>query len=125
MDFFVSKPLVNIKNGVAGAKPPTGARGGSPSNIAPFRGKGFGVSARMQSPQSVLIGIENLLYFYKYRLFLQTESTAFGQWIFSSVNRLYHQFIIIHKNCSRHKDESNHINLIISCLCCSEVPKAP
>jgi len=26
-----------------------------------------------QSPQSVLIGIENLLYFYKKRLFLQTE----------------------------------------------------
>ena len=36
----VEKPLVNIKNGVAGAKPPTGSRGGSPSNIAPFRGKG-------------------------------------------------------------------------------------
>ncbi len=67
----VEKPLVNIKNGVAGAKPPTGSRGGSPSNIAPARmpgvyaqglckdakpiehtqpfttGKGFGVSARM------------------------------------------------------------------------------
>ena len=28
MDFFVSKPLINIKNGVAGAKPPTGSRGG-------------------------------------------------------------------------------------------------
>jgi len=36
----VEKPLVNIKNGVAGAKPPTGSRGGSPSNIAPFLGKG-------------------------------------------------------------------------------------
>ena len=36
----VEKPLVNIKNGVAGAKPPTGARGGSPSNIAPFLGTG-------------------------------------------------------------------------------------
>ena len=33
--------------------------------------KGF---ARTQSQQSVLKGIENLLYFYKYRLFLQTES---------------------------------------------------
>ena len=32
--------------------------------------KGF---ARTQSPQSVLIGIENLRYFYKYRLFLQTD----------------------------------------------------
>ena len=31
-----------FKNGVAGAKPPTGTRGGSPSKIAPFRGKGFG-----------------------------------------------------------------------------------
>ena len=29
----VEKPLVNIKNGVAGAKPPTGSRGGSPSKI--------------------------------------------------------------------------------------------
>ena len=47
-------------------------------------GKGFGVSARMsrqnaqrlcrtQSPQSVLIGIENLLYFYENRLFLQAD----------------------------------------------------
>ena len=27
----VEKPLVNIKNGVAGAKPPTGSRGGSPT----------------------------------------------------------------------------------------------
>ena len=32
--------------------------------------KGF---ARTQSQQSVLKGIENLLYFYKYRLFLQTD----------------------------------------------------
>ena len=30
--------------------------------------------AETQSPQSVLIGIENLLYFYKNRLFRQTES---------------------------------------------------
>ena len=35
--------------------------------------KGF---ARTQSPQSVLKGIENLLYFYKNRLFLQTETSA-------------------------------------------------
>ena len=28
------------KNGVAGAKPPTGTRGGSPSNIAPSHGEG-------------------------------------------------------------------------------------
>ena len=32
--------------------------------------KGF---ARTQSPQSILIGIENLLYFYKYRLFLKSD----------------------------------------------------
>ena len=66
----VEKPLVNIKNGVAGAKPPTGSRGGSPTfspgtdagrvctralhdakptkHTQPFtEGKGFGVSARM------------------------------------------------------------------------------
>ena len=29
--------LFNILNGVAGAKPPAGTRGGSPSNIAPAR----------------------------------------------------------------------------------------
>ena len=57
------KTSIVDKKGVAGAKPPTGTRGGSPSKIAPFRGKGFGV----------LIGIENLLYFYKKRLFLQAE----------------------------------------------------
>ena len=34
--------VVPFKNGVAGAKPPTGTRDGSPSKIAPFRGKGFG-----------------------------------------------------------------------------------
>ena len=40
----VSQPLTDcrktsclFKNGVAGAKPPTGTRGGSPSNIAPAR----------------------------------------------------------------------------------------
>ena len=38
----VEKPPAYLKNGVAGAVPPTGTRGGSPSNIAPFRGKGFG-----------------------------------------------------------------------------------
>ena len=34
--------LIVKKFGVAGAKPPTGSRGGSPSNIAPFLGKGLG-----------------------------------------------------------------------------------
>ena len=33
-----------------GAKPPTGSRGGSPSNIAPFRGKGvFGKDAEIRT----------------------------------------------------------------------------
>ena len=33
------KNLYFFENGVAGAKPPTGTRGGSPSNIAPFPGE--------------------------------------------------------------------------------------
>lgn len=37
--------LFNILNGVAGAKPPAGTRGGSPSNIAPSHGEG-GVGVR-------------------------------------------------------------------------------
>ena len=50
----VEKPLVNIKNGVAGAKPPTGSRGGSPSNIAPFLGKGvFGKDAEIRTHQAL------------------------------------------------------------------------
>ena len=52
----VEKPLVNIKNGVAGAKPPTGSRGGSPSNIAPFPGKGvwgFGKDAEIERPKAL------------------------------------------------------------------------
>mgnify|MGYP004522861601 CR=1 FL=1 len=36
------KTSIVDKNGVAGAEPPTGTRGGSPSNIAPFPGKGVG-----------------------------------------------------------------------------------
>ena len=52
----VEKTLVNIKNGVAGAKPPTGTRGGSPSNIAPFLGKGvwgFGKDAEIERPKAL------------------------------------------------------------------------
>ena len=52
----VEKSLVNIKNGVAGAKPPTGSRGGSPSNIAPFLGKGawgFGKDAEIECPKAL------------------------------------------------------------------------
>ena len=42
--------------GVAGAKPPTGTRGGSPSNIAPFQGKGvwgFGKDADIERPKAL------------------------------------------------------------------------
>ena len=52
----VEKPLVNIENGVAGAKPPTGSMGGSPSNIAPFLGKGvwgFGKDAEIERPKAL------------------------------------------------------------------------
>ena len=73
----VEKPLVNIKNGVAGAKPPyrssaicatascsgfvwltasilAWTRGGSPSNIAPFPGKGvFGKDAEIRTHQAL------------------------------------------------------------------------
>ena len=42
------------KNGVAGAKPPTGTRGGSPSKIAPFPGKGaFGKDAEIRTHQAL------------------------------------------------------------------------
>ena len=75
----VEKPLVNIKNGVAGAKPPyrssaicatascsgfvwlttsilAWTRGGSPSNIAPFLRKGvwgFGKDAEIERPKAL------------------------------------------------------------------------
>ena len=52
----VEKPLVNIKNGVAGAKPPTGSRGGSPSKIAPSRGEGvwgFGKDAEIERTKAL------------------------------------------------------------------------
>ena len=43
-----------FKNGVAGAEPPTGTRGGSPSNIAPFLGKGvFGKDAEIRTHQAL------------------------------------------------------------------------
>ena len=54
--YSLSKNLLLIKNGVAGAKPPTGSRGGSPSNIAPFRGKGvwgFGKDAEIERPKAL------------------------------------------------------------------------
>ena len=37
--------MINYKMGLRGVAP-TGTRGGSPSNIAPFRGKGFGDRVR-------------------------------------------------------------------------------
>ena len=47
--------LLIIKNGVAGAKPPTGTRGGSPSNIAPARMPGVYAQrfCTMQSQPSI------------------------------------------------------------------------
>jgi len=56
------KNLYFFENGVAGAKPPTGTRGGSPSNIAPFRGKGFGDRDNKSEV------------YFKNRLFLQAEN---------------------------------------------------
>ena len=48
------KNLYFFENGVAGAKPPTGTRGGSPSNIAPFRGKGaIGKDAEIRTHQAL------------------------------------------------------------------------
>ena len=46
--------LFNILNGVAGAKPPAGTRGGSPSNIAPARMPGVYAksSARCRANQA-------------------------------------------------------------------------
>mgnify|MGYP006868611209 CR=1 FL=1 len=47
--------LFNILNGVAGAKPPAGTRGGSPSNIAPARMPGVYAKrlCTMQSQPSI------------------------------------------------------------------------
>ena len=50
----VEKPPAYLKNGVAGAVPPTGTRGGSPSNIAPSHGKGaFGKDAEIRTHQAL------------------------------------------------------------------------
>ena len=78
--------LFNILNGVAGAKPPAGTRGGSPSNIAPARMPGVYAKrlCMMQSQPSIHspsprgrglgLGIENKHFFWKNRLFLQSAS---------------------------------------------------
>ncbi len=49
------KTFVFSENGVAGAKPPTGSRGGSPSNIAPARMPGVYAQrfCTMQSQPSI------------------------------------------------------------------------
>ena len=108
---IVEKPLVNIKNGVAGAKPPyrssaicavascngfvwltasilAWSRGGSPSNIAPFLGKGaFGKDAEIRTHQALHDAKpsecpkgdrdnKSEVYF-KNRLFLQTGAVGF------------------------------------------------
>ena len=50
----VEKPPAYLKNGVAGAVPPTGTRGGSPSNIAPSHGEGvFGKDAEIRTHQAL------------------------------------------------------------------------
>ena len=51
----VEKPIFFEKGG-AGAKPPTGTRGGSPSNIAPSHGEGvwgFGKDAEIERPKAL------------------------------------------------------------------------
>jgi len=49
----VDKPLDYIKMGSQG-RSPTGSRGGSPSNIAPFPGKGvFGKDAEIRTHQAL------------------------------------------------------------------------
>ena len=50
------KTSIVDKKGVAGAKPPTGTRGGSPSNIAPSHGEGvwgFGKDAEIERPKAL------------------------------------------------------------------------
>ena len=50
------KTSIVDKNGVAGAQPPTGSRGGSPSNIAPSHGEGvwgFGKDAEIERPKAL------------------------------------------------------------------------
>ena len=66
--------------GSQGLPPPTGSRGGSPSNIATARMPGVYAQGlcTMQSQPSVLIGIENSHYLIKNRLFLQAEGFAFS-----------------------------------------------
>ena len=52
----LSKNLYFFEKGVAGAKPPTGTRGGSPSNIAPSHGEGvwgFGKDAEIERPKAL------------------------------------------------------------------------
>ena len=44
------------ENGVAGAEPPTGTRGGSPSKIAPSQGEGglgFGKDVEIERPKAL------------------------------------------------------------------------
>ena len=54
--YSLLKNLYFFENGVAGAKPPTGTRGGSPSNIAPSHGEGvwgFGKDAEIERPKAL------------------------------------------------------------------------
>ena len=52
----LSKNLYFFEKGVSGAKPPTGTRGGSSSNIAPSHGEGvwgFGKDAEIERPKAL------------------------------------------------------------------------
>ena len=108
------KNYIVDKNGVAGAEPPyrssaisatascsgfvwltasilAWSRGGSPSNIAPARMSGVYAArlCRTQSPQSVLIGIENSLYLIKTDFFYKLkhpDKTGCFTYIFSLIN---------------------------------------
>ena len=56
--------------------------------------------AETQSPQSVLIGIENLLYFYKKRLFLQAEIMLLFAFYRVKKHRVFKNYIIHHPDAS-------------------------
>ena len=56
--------------------------------------------AETQSPQSVLIGIENLLYFYKKRLFLQAEIMLLFAFYRGKKHRVFKNYIIHHPDAS-------------------------
>ena len=69
--FKKTKNLYIFENGVWGVAP-SGVRAAAPHSAPAWMPGVYAQGlCRTQSPQSVLIGIENLLHFYKNRLFLQ------------------------------------------------------